>query len=182
MEKFWSTLNSPLGLLIIGALVSGLLVQYIATNWQQRNWLAQQELIASNAMILKRLDKQYQALENMSADLSSAIVNSQQTVVAVQKGIKGKQYNEIVASMNAATMNWDAKYPIHAVHVQAYFADPEILTVLAEAKTKRDALDVSIYELVAGSGGVEPCVSHLEQLTSLLGQITRKMLAEIKRT
>jgi hypothetical protein len=77
MQRLLSVLNSPIGLLVAGAVISGLLVNFIASRWQQNDWLFQQRFTAARVQFEKQLEQRYKLLEDINFSVADILTHSQ---------------------------------------------------------------------------------------------------------
>lgn len=180
MNKLVQFLNSPLGLVIAGAIISGLLVQYIAARWQHKNWLFQQGFTAEQAQFGKELDQKYKMLEEINGAVGEILTHSQNVVVGHMKEVPVKQLNEEMRSYNEAVMKWEANFRIYMIRLKTFFTDKDLPGMWGAIKKERDNLDVAIYLLTAqGQGSPDECLSLINKISDMTVVLSQRMFAEI---
>ncbi|MDX1252697.1 MAG: hypothetical protein IDH49_10695 [Gammaproteobacteria bacterium] len=180
MNNLVQFLNSPLGLVIVGAMISGLLVQYIAARWQHKNWLFQQRFTAEQAQFGKELDQKYKMLEEVNGAVGEILTHSQNVVVGYMKKVPAKQRNEEVLSYNEAVMKWEANFRIYMIRLKTFFAGKAIPEEWDAIKKERDNLDVAIYLLTArDEGSADECLATINKIYDMTVILSQRMFAEI---
>jgi hypothetical protein len=85
-QRLLKTLNTPLGLPVIGAIISGLLVPYVTDQWQRQSWIFQQEFTLEKSKFDQQLDQKYKILDEVNQALADILTYSESVTVMKQKG------------------------------------------------------------------------------------------------
>ena len=182
MQKLIKILNSPIGLVVAGAIISGICVQYIASEWQQENWLFQQSYTAERTKFEKELEQKYKILEDTNEAVVDILTHSQMVVVDHMKQMSPQQRNEQIRKYNEAVTKWEKKFSILRIRLQTFFVDKRIFEIWNDIKEKRDRLDVSIYLLTSNNHGKsEESLALIEQITLTSIELSQYMILDINK-
>jgi len=180
MQRLLAALNSPLGLLVIGAIISGLLIQYITKGWQQNDWLFQQRFTAQRVKFEKQIEQRYKLLEDITVTVAEILTHSQFVVVGQQKGVLGNQMNGIIQAYNDAVLKWESANRLYAIRLKTLFTDPELVTAWESIRRERDELDRAIYGMTSnGEPTPEDCIRLIEQISNASALLSQGILTEI---
>jgi hypothetical protein len=179
MQRLLAVLNSPIGLLLVGAVISGLLVNFIASRWQQNDWLFQQRFTAARAQFEKQLEQKYKLLEDVNLSVADILTHSQLVVVGHQKQLANAQLSALILSYNDAVLKWDSTNRLFAIRLKTIFADPELEASWEKIRMERDQLDVAIYRLTAGGATENECMKLIESISSTSALLSSRMLTDI---
>jgi len=180
MQRLLALLNSPIGLLVAGAIISGLFVQYITSRWQQNSWIFQQQYTAERVRFEKQLEQRYKTLDEINIELATVLTHSRWVVVGKMKNVGRSQSDEIVRAYNEAVMKWDTNYGLYLIRLRTQFTDKEMPILWEKIKRERDTLDMAIYEVTVGSGASgERCLKLIDDISNLTTDLSQRMLSEI---
>lgn len=182
MEQFIEILNSPIGLLVTGAIISGLLVQYITSKWQQRNWLFQQRFTTQRTKFEKELLQKYKVLEDINGAVATILTYCQMIVVGYMKRVSSQQRKEEIINYNEAVMKWETEFRIYMIRLKTIFEDKEIPELWNTIKKERDNLDVALYTLTSQNQGLpEDSLLLIENISNITVDLSQHMLTEINK-
>jgi hypothetical protein len=182
MEQFIEILNSPIGLLVTGAIISGLFVQYITSKWQQRNWLFQQRFTTQRTKFEKELLQKYKVLEDINGAVATILTYCQMIVVGYMKRVSSQQRKEEIINYNEAVMKWETEFRIYMIRLKTIFEDKEIPELWNTIKKERDYLDVALYTLTSQNQGLpEDSLLLIEDISNITVDLSQHMLTEINK-
>jgi hypothetical protein len=181
MNTLLEFLNSDFGLLVSGAAITGLIVQYITSRWQQRSWIFQQQYTAEKATFEKELDQKFRLLEDINSAVAAILAHSGFAINAYVKAVPKKQLEQLISSYNDAVLKWESDFGLYSIRLRTLFHNEETLKQWELIKTRRNELDVLIYELSSDlQKSVEGAFALMETISDLTVELSRHMIDEIQ--
>jgi hypothetical protein len=114
MTGLLAFLNSPLGLLLVGAIVGAIGL----FTWQRRDWLAKQKYLRAQVM----LDRRINIIEELNADVGRLIAAATAPIVDIKKGASTNQRNQAILNYNDQQAEWFEAYSSYETMLIFYFS------------------------------------------------------------